>query len=249
MAQLSRMTQLPTSHLFPKLRSKRMFFVFILMVLGLAALGPTRVLADSSEFSFDCLTGAPSIQVVAPDLAHPKPRPFGRCSSGVPPQLYDGSSAATSDVLVVSVDCKDKGTPVFQAGGNIECVLDAATDTPDAADVKVSKTIPAARAAAALAANTTPSNGPAGLDISKLPKSGGNGSTELIATGLRVVFGILGAISLVVITLAGFRYVVSRGDPQGINKAKNTILYAVIGLMIAISAQAIVGFVFSRIAP
>lgn len=241
------MSRLITIQSLIKSTAKLVYLVpFFISFTSLIAYTPIA-LADSSGFSFDCATGKPSIETVSPDLFHTAPRPFGRCSTGAPAQLYDSSSVATSDVMVISVDCKDKGTPVFQSGGSIECVLDATTSTPDIADVKVVKVVPKAQAATTLAPSNVPNNGPAGLDLSPLPKSGSNGSSSLIQDGLRVVFGILGAISLVVITLAGFKYVVSRGDPQGINKAKNTILYAVIGLMVAVSAQVIVGFVFSRL--
>jgi hypothetical protein len=48
------------------------------------------------------------------------------------------------------------------------------------------------------------------------------------------------------IIIGGFRYVVSGGDSAGVEGAKNTILYAVIGLVVALLAQAIVVFVISR---
>jgi len=64
---------------------------------------------------------------------------------------------------------------------------------------------------------------------------------------LNIVLGIAGALSLLTITYGGFKYVISRGDPQSVNKAKDTILYAVIGLVVTLSAAAIVNFVLKNV--
>ena len=64
---------------------------------------------------------------------------------------------------------------------------------------------------------------------------------------LSTVFLTLGAISLLVITIAGFRYVISHGDPRLISQSKNAIMYAVIGLVVSITAFAIVNFVIGRL--
>lgn len=68
-----------------------------------------------------------------------------------------------------------------------------------------------------------------------------------IANALSITFGILGAISVLVITLAGIQYIMSGGDPQKTAKAKDTIMYAVIGLAVSILAFTIVSFVIGRI--
>ena len=54
---------------------------------------------------------------------------------------------------------------------------------------------------------------------------------------------VLGAVAVIVIIVAGILYATSSGDPALITKAKNTLLYAVIGLIVAIMAYAIVNFV------
>lgn len=64
---------------------------------------------------------------------------------------------------------------------------------------------------------------------------------------LNLVFVLLGVICLLVVTLAGFRYIVSRGEPQEIARAKNTIIYALVGLAIAILAFSIVNFVVGQL--
>jgi hypothetical protein len=60
---------------------------------------------------------------------------------------------------------------------------------------------------------------------------------------LTVVFTITGAISVLVVTIAGFRYIVSHGDPNIISQAKQTIIYALVGVVISISAVTIAQFV------
>jgi hypothetical protein len=64
---------------------------------------------------------------------------------------------------------------------------------------------------------------------------------------LNIVIGIIAALSLLFVTIGGFRYILSQGDPQGISKAKGTVLYALIGLVIAIVAETIVAFVIKGI--
>jgi hypothetical protein len=58
---------------------------------------------------------------------------------------------------------------------------------------------------------------------------------------------IIGGISVLVIIVGGIRYITSGGDQAGITAAKNTILYAVIGLVVAMLAYSIVHFVISNI--
>lgn len=64
---------------------------------------------------------------------------------------------------------------------------------------------------------------------------------------LNIVFGITGAIALLVITVAGFKYVVSHGDPNLIAEAKNAIIYAAVGLVVSIAAIGIVNFVITGV--
>ncbi|HEY5442184.1 MAG TPA: pilin [Candidatus Saccharimonadales bacterium] len=82
-------------------------------------------------------------------------------------------------------------------------------------------------------------NLPRGVDTS-------NGSTT-IPTLLSVVLGIAGALALTMIVVSGLRYIVSAGNAEKTAKAKNGIIYALVGLVIAISAEAIVAYVGNRI--
>lgn len=58
---------------------------------------------------------------------------------------------------------------------------------------------------------------------------------------------IIGIVSVVMLIFGGFRYVVSGGDSKKVADAKNTILYAIIGLIISLLAYAIVNFVINTI--
>ncbi|HEX8762699.1 MAG TPA: hypothetical protein VF733_02955 [Candidatus Saccharimonadales bacterium] len=64
---------------------------------------------------------------------------------------------------------------------------------------------------------------------------------------LTIVFTITGSIALLVITVAGFRYTISHGDPQLIARSKNAIIYALVGLGVSMAAVAIVSFVVGRV--
>lgn len=64
---------------------------------------------------------------------------------------------------------------------------------------------------------------------------------------VNIVFGIAGSLAVLFVVIGGMRYVISRGDPQATAQAKNTILYALIGLIVTIFAFTIVRFVISRL--
>ncbi len=58
---------------------------------------------------------------------------------------------------------------------------------------------------------------------------------------------IIGIVSVIVIVYGGFRYVVAGGDTNSVSEAKNIILYAVIGLFVALAGYAIVNFVVTNL--
>ena len=69
------------------------------------------------------------------------------------------------------------------------------------------------------------------------------GNDSIFKTVTNVLLFIIGAISVIMIIVGGIRYTVSNGDSSQITNAKNTILYAVVGLIVALLAYAIVNFV------
>lgn len=52
-----------------------------------------------------------------------------------------------------------------------------------------------------------------------------------------------GALAVIFLIIGGLKYVLSAGEPAKLSSAKQTILYAIVGLIIAITAAAIVNFV------
>ena len=66
-----------------------------------------------------------------------------------------------------------------------------------------------------------------------------------IKTAINVVLYILGSISTLMIIFGGVSYVASAGKEESVKKAKNIILYAVIGVIISLLAYAIVNFVMT----
>lgn len=70
---------------------------------------------------------------------------------------------------------------------------------------------------------------------------------ELAGTAINILSWVVGALSVLAFVIAGFMYVVSAGNPDTAKKAKNTIIYAVAGLIVAFAAQIIVRFVVNWI--
>lgn len=66
---------------------------------------------------------------------------------------------------------------------------------------------------------------------------------DIVKTVVNILLYIIGAAAVIMIVIGGIRYVVSQGDSNAISSAKNTILYAVIGLAVALMAYAIVNWV------
>lgn len=67
----------------------------------------------------------------------------------------------------------------------------------------------------------------------------------LMRNVIGIIFLLLGIIAVIMIIVGGIRYVTSNGDASQIKAAKDTILYAVIGLIVALLAYAIVNFIIA----
>ncbi len=78
------------------------------------------------------------------------------------------------------------------------------------------------------------------------PKIYENGLPQAVAGSsqlhdlLQILFGVIAALAVLMIVIAGLRFVTGQGNPQEISKARNTIVYAVAGLLIALVAESIV---------
>lgn len=81
-------------------------------------------------------------------------------------------------------------------------------------------------------------------------RGGGNpiyGPNGAIATVVNILSFIIGVAAIIVIIVAGIQYMLSTGDATKVNNAKNAILYAVVGLVIAVAARFIVTLVINRL--
>ena len=69
-------------------------------------------------------------------------------------------------------------------------------------------------------------------------------ATDLIGTVVNTMLFIVGALAVVMIIFGGILYVTSTGDSGRVSKAKNTLTYSIVGLVVAFLAYAIVNWVF-----
>ena len=76
------------------------------------------------------------------------------------------------------------------------------------------------------------------------------GETKVKSTIGNVVNLLLmavGAISIIMIVVGGILFALSNGDSSRVTKARNTVLYAAIGLIVSLLASAIVNMAFGRV--
>lgn len=94
--------------------------------------------------------------------------------------------------------------------------------------------------------------------IALFPDCKGQGSTEVCKSAgtdsaasmakiiINTLLYILGIIAVIMIIVGGLRYTTSAGDASKVKAAKDTILYSIVGLVVAILAFSIVNFVITR---
>lgn len=69
------------------------------------------------------------------------------------------------------------------------------------------------------------------------------GESGVFRTVTNILLFIIGAVAVIMLVIGGIRYTISGGDSNQVTAAKNTILYAIIGIVVAILAFAAVNFV------
>lgn len=69
---------------------------------------------------------------------------------------------------------------------------------------------------------------------------------SMVGTIINIILFIVGILSVIMIVVGGIRYTLSGGDASATQSAKNTIMYAVVGLVISMLAFAIVNFVVAQ---
>ena len=75
------------------------------------------------------------------------------------------------------------------------------------------------------------------------------GDTGILTTITNILLFVIGALSVLMLIIGGLRYVISGGNASAVTAAKNTILYAIVGLIIAFLAYAAINFVLGAVAP
>ncbi len=78
-------------------------------------------------------------------------------------------------------------------------------------------------------------------------KSQGDDAKKTITNVINIILTILGMIAVIMIVIGGIRYTTSNGNASQTKEAKDTIIYAVIGIVVAVMSYAIVNFVISRL--
>jgi len=75
----------------------------------------------------------------------------------------------------------------------------------------------------------------------------GNGG--IFQTVVNIFLFVIGAIAVIMLIYGGIRYTISGGDAKNVTAAKDTILYAIVGIVVAVLAYAIVNFVITGLVP
>lgn len=73
------------------------------------------------------------------------------------------------------------------------------------------------------------------------------GLMPMIKNIIDIVLGVVGIIAVVMMIMGGISFITSQGDAGKVTKARNTILYGVVGLIVALLAFAIVNFVLGNL--
>jgi hypothetical protein len=74
-----------------------------------------------------------------------------------------------------------------------------------------------------------------------------SGVKRVIAAAINILSIIVGVAAVIMIVIAGMKYVTSGGDSSSIASAKNTLIYAIVGLIVTALAQFIVRFVLGSV--
>ena len=73
----------------------------------------------------------------------------------------------------------------------------------------------------------------------------GEGNTGIFTQMVNMMLFTVGILSVIMLIYGGLRYILSNGDSKKVDAAKNTILYAIVGLIIAMLSYAIINFIIS----
>jgi Type IV secretion system pilin len=89
--------------------------------------------------------------------------------------------------------------------------------------------------------------GDAKSGVNKINDGNTTNLPQFIKSIINILLFVIGIIAVLMIIIGGIRYVVSGGDSSAVTGAKNTILYSIVGLVVALMAFAIVNFVLNSL--
>lgn len=88
-----------------------------------------------------------------------------------------------------------------------------------------------------------------GIQLSDSPQGCTNQDQKvnsIISTGISLLSFAIGVVAIIMIIVAGIKFVTAQGDSSSIASARTTVLYAIVGLVVAAMAQALVRFVLLK---
>jgi hypothetical protein len=83
-------------------------------------------------------------------------------------------------------------------------------------------------------------------DVASINPSLSTNLTASVKNIINVLIGVIGVVAVIMLIIGAFQFVVSSGNADSTKKAKDTILFAVIGIVVALLSFAIVNFVLSN---
>jgi hypothetical protein len=72
-------------------------------------------------------------------------------------------------------------------------------------------------------------------------------SSGALKTILQIGFGVIGGVALIIIIISAMSFITSGGDEQKVKQARETLLYALIGLAVCVSAELVVTYVLNNV--
>jgi hypothetical protein len=75
---------------------------------------------------------------------------------------------------------------------------------------------------------------------------GAKGVGDVVASIINILSLVVGILAVIFVIIGGLKFITSSGDPANVSSARNTIIYALVGLVIVALAQVIVRFVLNR---
>ena len=85
------------------------------------------------------------------------------------------------------------------------------------------------------------------INLNPIKDAGAPATQNQINDIVNIIFAIAGSLALLFVVIGGLRFILSQGDPNGVAQGKNTVIYALVGLVIVITAYGIVAFVLNNL--